>query len=131
MSAASTLLTAATLTLAIPFAAHADDYAGGAVKSMQTSKGEVLTDQNGMTLYTFDKDGKDASNCYDACAAKWPPLAADASAKADVPFSLVTRKDGSRQWAHEGRPLYLWQADKKPGDVTGDGVGGIWHVAKD
>jgi predicted lipoprotein with Yx(FWY)xxD motif len=35
------------------------------------------------------------------------------------------------QWAYNGRPLYLWQKDKKPGDVTGDGVGGVWHVAKE
>lgn len=29
------------------------------------------------------------------------------------------------------KPLYLWQMDKKPGDVTGDGVGGVWHTAKE
>jgi predicted lipoprotein with Yx(FWY)xxD motif len=28
-------------------------------------------------------------------------------------------------------PLYLWQGDKKPGDITGDGVGGVWHLAKE
>lgn len=27
-------------------------------------------------------------------------------------------------------PLYYWVKDKKPGDVTGDGVNGVWHVAK-
>ena len=121
---ATRLLMVSALILLSAAAAQA-----GSVMQGSTPKGHVLTNEKGMTLYTFDKDGKDASNCYDACAAKWPPLAADASAKADVPFSLVTRKDGSRQWAHEGRPLYLWQADKKPGDVTGDGVGGVWHTA--
>jgi predicted lipoprotein with Yx(FWY)xxD motif len=33
-------------------------------------------------------------------------------------------------WAYEGWPLYLWVKDTKPGDVTGDGVGGVWHAAK-
>lgn len=131
MSKSSTLFAAAITALALPPVVQAEDYAAGAIKTMQTTKGEVLTDEKGMTLYTFDKDGKDTSSCYDGCAAKWPPLTAEASAKAEAPFSLVTRKDGSKQWAHEGKPLYLWQSDKKPGDVTGDGVGGVWHVAKD
>ena len=38
--------------------ALADDYAGGAIKSMETAAGEILTDANGMTLYTFDKDSR-------------------------------------------------------------------------
>jgi predicted lipoprotein with Yx(FWY)xxD motif len=27
-------------------------------------------------------------------------------------------------------PLYLWVKDKAPGDVTGENVGEVWHVAK-
>ncbi len=127
----SALFLAAAATLGASFAAHAEDYASGAVKTMDTANGEILTDAKGMTLYIFDKDAMDTSNCYDDCAVKWPPLMADASAKADGEFTLIKRKDGSMQWAHEGMPLYLWQDDKKPGDVTGDGVGGVWHVAKD
>lgn len=34
---------------------------------------DYLTDQNGMTLYTFDKDRPGESNCYDQCALSWPP----------------------------------------------------------
>ena len=100
-------------------------------KSGDSAKGKVLTDAKGMTLYTFDKDAKDTSNCYDECAQKWPPLTAAADTAADGKYTQVARKDGSKQWAYDGRPLYLWQNDKKPGDVTGDGVGGIWHVAKE
>lgn len=126
----SLLLAAAVMAVTMPLA-HADDYAGGAIKSMETAKGEVLTNAKGMTLYTFDKDAKDTSNCYDECAQKWPPLTAAADTAADGKYTQVARKDGSKQWAYDGRPLYLWQNDKKPGDVTGDGVGGIWHVAKE
>lgn len=130
MSFRSILLASAVLAIAIP-AAKADDYAMGAVKSMKTSQGEILTDANGMTLYTYDKDVKDISNCYDKCAMNWPPLAAEAGAKTDGDYSVVERKDGSMQWAYEGKPLYLWIKDKAPGDMTGDGVGGVWHVAKE
>jgi len=126
----SLLLAAVAMAAVIPLA-HADDYASGAIKSMDTAKGEVLTDAKGMTLYTFDKDASGTSNCYDACATKWPPLAAEAGAAVDGKYTLGDRKDGSKKWAYDGKPLYLWQNDKKPGDVTGDGVGGVWHVAKE
>ncbi|ALN74656.1 hypothetical protein [Aureimonas sp. AU20] len=125
------LLVAGLMTLAAGPLAHAEDYAGGAVKEMKSEKGEILTDAKSMTLYTFDKDSGGVSACYDDCARKWPPLLASSDAKADGELTLVERKDGTRQWAHEGEPLYLWMNDKKPGDMTGDGVGGVWHVAKD
>src|SRR5262249_49917000 len=50
-------------------------------KTMDTKAGKVYTDDKGMTLYTFDKDGKGVSNCYDTCAKNWPPFAAAADAK--------------------------------------------------
>ncbi len=124
----SFLLATAALAVTLPLA-YADDYAGGAVKSMETANGEILTDANGMTLYTFDNDTAGTSNCYDACAANWPPLAAADGATAEGDYSVVTRKDGTMQWAYEGKPLYLWIKDKAPGDMTGDGVKGVWHVA--
>ncbi|MGN8186461.1 hypothetical protein ACTJLD_10810, partial [Burkholderia sp. 22088] len=36
----------------------------------------------------------------------------------------------SKQWAYRGRPLYRWKQDRKPGDAGGDGIGGMWHVAR-
>ncbi|MFD2261151.1 hypothetical protein [Chelativorans composti] len=44
-------------------------------------------------------------------------------------FSVIKRKDGTSQWAYNGKPLYLWAGDKKPGETSGDGVGGVWHIA--
>lgn len=88
----------------------------------------VLVDANNMTLYTFDKDAPGTSNCYDQCAINWPPAIAPSGAKAQDGFSIVTRKDGTTQWAYGGQPLYLWVNDAKPGDKTGDGVGGVWHI---
>jgi predicted lipoprotein with Yx(FWY)xxD motif len=41
------------------------------------------------------------------------------------------RTDGTLQWANEGKPLYTYANDKKPGDVTGDGMNGVWHVVRD
>ncbi len=95
-----------------------------------SSLGPILTDHNGMTLYTFDNDEPNKSNCYDDCAKNWPPLTATADAQPEGEWTIVERTDGTRMWAHDGKPLYLWVKDTKPGDVTGEGVGGVWHVAK-
>ena len=109
--------------------AFAEDYVGCAIKSTEIGGQEVLTDANGMTLYTFDKDTAGVSNCYDDCAVKWPPALADASATPDGDFTIVDRNDGTNMLAYKGMPLYLWVKDTKPGDTTGDGVGGVWHTA--
>ena len=113
--------------------AFAEDYLGGAVKSVDIGGKMVLTDASGMTLYTFDKDtaGDGKSVCNGDCAVKWPPLMAAADAKADGDFTIVTRDDGATMWAHKGWPLYYWYEDTKAGDISGDGVGGVWHLAID
>jgi predicted lipoprotein with Yx(FWY)xxD motif len=90
----------------------------------------VLTNPAGMTLYTFDKDAGGKSACNGPCATNWPPLMAAKGAKAEGEFTVIARDDGSPQWAHKGKPLYLWAKDAKPGDRTGDGFKNVWHVAK-
>jgi predicted lipoprotein with Yx(FWY)xxD motif len=98
---------------------------------VETAGGPVMAAaESGMTVYTFRKDAANQSNCYDDCAAKWPPFLAGASAKAEGALGLISRKDGSQQWAIDGKPLYFWAGDAKEGDATGDGVGGVWDVVR-
>ncbi|AYD01431.1 hypothetical protein [Neorhizobium sp. NCHU2750] len=99
-------------------------------KTAKTAKGDVLTGEKGMTLYTFKNDKAGTSNCNDKCAQNWPPAMAASDAKAEGAYSIITRKDGSKQWAKDGMPLYYWTKDMKEGDMTGDGMNGVWHVAK-
>lgn len=99
-------------------------------KAAATAKGPTLVDARDMTLYTFDKDPIGKSVCNGPCAANWPPLKASAGAMAPAGWSVVTRDDGAAQWAHNGKPLYTWSKDIKPGDISGDGfLNGAWHVA--
>jgi predicted lipoprotein with Yx(FWY)xxD motif len=88
-------------------------------------------DAKGMTLYTFDRDAGGKSACNGPCATNWPPLMAGADAKASGDWTVITRDDGSKQWAFKGKPLYAWSKDTKPGEMTGDNVNNVWHVAKD
>ena len=108
----------------------------GACAMMHSSpaktEGGVLVGPNSMTLYTFDKDaqGSGKSVCVDKCAVNWPPLKAGANDNGSGDWSVITRPDGSKQWAYKGWPLYYWIKDQKPGDKTGDDVGKVWHVVK-
>lgn len=92
----------------------------------------VLVGANGMTLYTFDKDaaGTGKSVCNGPCAQNWPPLTAAAGEASSGDWTVVTRDDGSKQWAYKGKPVYFWIKDQKPGDRSGDGVNGVWHLAR-
>lgn len=100
--------------------------------------GKIIVDGNGMTLYMYPNDTRNpsVSNCYDACAQRWPPLYLDASGKVDLKdsgldpkmFGTITRKDNTQQVTFNGWPLYYWANDKKPGDTLGFGVGDIWWV---
>jgi predicted lipoprotein with Yx(FWY)xxD motif len=90
----------------------------------------ILTDAKGMVLYTFAKDTPGQSACAGQCAANWPPLVAAADAEPSGDWTIITRADGTRQWAHQGRPLYAFVKDAKPGERSGDGLaGGAWKVA--
>ena len=95
-----------------------------------TNEGDVLVDQNGMTLYTFDRDSELRSVCNAQCAASWPPLIAAAGAKRAGRYAIIAREDGRRQWTYKGKPLYLWVKDQEPGDRSGDGVDNLWRVAR-
>ena len=93
----------------------------------------ALVAPSGMTLYTFDKDmansGKSA--CNGPCAALWPPMMATATDQPVGAYSIVTRDDGSRQWAYKGKPVYTYKPDQKAGDRTGDNFKDVWHIIKE
>jgi predicted lipoprotein with Yx(FWY)xxD motif len=119
-------LLASAAARAIPF-----DWVPAGIKAAAKGDGWVFADDRGMTLYTFDRDegspGK--SSCKGPCAAAWPAVTAPADATPRGPWTLVSREDGTLQWAYRGRPLYRYAADPFAGATYGDGVGTVWHVA--
>lgn len=121
-----------TLLIALGIAAATvwSAFAAEPAKMVDTKAGKVLATEAGMTLYTFDKDAKDKSNCDADCLKKWPAFLAASGAKAEGEWTLVKDATGKEMWAYEGKPLYTYVEDTKAGDVNGDGVGGVWHVAK-
>ena len=92
----------------------------------------TLIGPDGRTLYTFSRDvaGSGKSVCVETCATNWPPLGVAAAAQPRGDYTIITRADGSKQWAFRGMPLYYFIKDTKPGDEMGQGMGGVWNVAK-
>jgi predicted lipoprotein with Yx(FWY)xxD motif len=117
------LCSAALLAMAIA--------AGAQTMPAKKAADGTWTDAKGMTLYTFDRDAGGKSACNGPCATNWPPLMATGDAKASGDWTVMTRDDGSKQYAYKGKPLYTWSKDAKPGDKTGDGMNNVWHTAKD
>lgn len=104
----------------------------GVYKMVSKDKlGLVMTDLKGMTLYTYAKDTTGVSNCTGKCLANWPAYVAP-SQTSNLPenISVITRPDGTLQYAWKGMPLYYFVKDGDSGDAYGDGVGGVWSVIK-
>ncbi len=96
----------------------------------------VLVGQNGHTLYVFGADTSGVSNCTasNGCTGVWPPYAAPAgtTVPAGTSFTIITRGDGTLQWANSGAPLYEYSGDSASGQDNGNGItsfGGTWSTA--
>jgi predicted lipoprotein with Yx(FWY)xxD motif len=124
-----TLALAATITLGAG-AALAGQHGNKLVHSREYQGQVYVMYQNHMSLYTYDNDTVGVSNCIGACADTWIPAKLKKNAKLGESYSSIERADGTMQAAFRGMPLYLYAGDKKVGDIKGDGVGGVWKLAK-
>ncbi len=88
----------------------------------------ILADMNGLSIYTFDVDVDSNSTCYDACEKAWPPVLFSQEIVLGTSVGTTIRKDGSMQLTHNGKPIYYYVGDGAPGEINGDGLGGVWHI---
>ena len=99
-----------------------------------TVKGKSITaliSSQGLTLY-YNTSDTTSSVCSGGCASAWPPVLSP-SAPGSVTtlpgtLSLLTDANGS-QVTYNGHPLYTYSGDSAPGQINGEGIGGVWFVA--
>lgn len=60
------------------------------------------------------------SQCDAKCLETWRPVVAPAGAQAQDYWTILTRPDGTKQWAYRGYALYSFTGDQAPGDMKGD-----------
>ncbi len=93
----------------------------------------ILTNAQGMTLYYRTTDMPPATVCSGGCASAWPPLLVSGSntptSTTTLPGKLSVQTDANgTQVEYNGHPLYTFSGDTSPGQTTGEGFGGVWHV---
>ena len=107
---------------------------------LDNARGPIVATAKGMTLYRRDTsfhqpDGHGlpgsaaggpfvgramgTNSCKDDCLTTWRPFVPAANAQPSGYWEIMTRADGTRQWAYKGFALYTYTGDKKPGDKTG------------
>ncbi len=94
----------------------------------------LISEDNDLSLYTFDKDTLGVSNCSDvqgpneteSCIDRWPVYSTLDDSASGGDFGLATpHVDHSTYLQH---PLYYWFKDFVKGDVNGDNIGTVWHL---
>ena len=108
--------------------------AGAALAVAGSELGDIVVDGRGMTVYIFDRDtpGSGASACTGECLVEWPPVTTDTStpqvAGVGGEIGTIPGPDGTQQITVNGWPLYFYVDDTAPGEVDGQGEGGVWWV---
>jgi predicted lipoprotein with Yx(FWY)xxD motif len=110
--------------------------ADSAIAIRSTALGKILVDTNGRTLYLFEADKPNASNCTGACLSIWPALATSGKPMAGAgvvatKIGTIATSGGKRQVTYNSHPLYYYAGDQKPGDTSGqalDQFGAKWYV---
>ncbi|WP_295422045.1 c-type cytochrome [Sulfurovum sp.] len=82
-----------------------------------------LVDTDTMSLYTFDKDALNKSNCDAECQKIWPLFEGANTGSEDIKVL-----EGTDHLAYRKHPLYYFANDKAPGDVLGNNVKDVWHL---
>ena len=100
-----------------------------------TGIGLILDSSKGFTLYHLTTDTSSRTTCTGSCSQTWPPLLAVNGKAPIVPglmgtFGTLTRPDGTVQVTFDGKPLYMFAGDARPGQANGQGIGGVWFAVK-
>ena len=120
-----------TAATAAPATTAAQETSGTTVAVANNKLGDILVDGEGRTLYAFTKDQGDQSACSGECATNWPALTGTATAGTGAQASLLstaTQASGTDQVTYDGKLLYHFAGDAKPGDTNGQGVGTVWFA---
>ena len=117
-----TLASIATLSL-IGCGDSYDDTKKSAALKLLNRNANFLTDTEAKSLYVFDKDMLNKSNCDAECQKIWPLFEGANSGSEDVKVL-----EGTDHLAYRKHPLYYFHNDVKAGDIFGDNVKNVWHL---
>ncbi|WP_262696454.1 COG4315 family predicted lipoprotein [Kordiimonas aquimaris] len=88
--------------------------------------GRMIVTEDRYSVYSFEGDEPNKSNCYNSCLNNWTPVLASVSAVEQGKWTVIERSPGVRQWAFWGKPLYTYNLDTLGVSRIGSDVPG-WH----
>jgi predicted lipoprotein with Yx(FWY)xxD motif len=123
------------LGVGVGIAVAAPTTTAATVKTAHSSKyGTLLVTATGFTLYQLGSESKGTIKCTGSCAKIWPPLLLTGGAKpvagngvSQAKLGTIKRPDRGTQVTYNGKALYRFASDSKPGAVTGQNMDGF-HV---
>lgn len=96
---------------------------------VSTQTGRLLVLLDGPSVYTWDKDGPNTSNCDDICLKSWRPVAAPATVRQGRgEWGVIERSPGVKQWTFRKKPLYTRLADTRLHSFDGGDIPGWRNV---
>lgn len=117
--------------------ASASSTPGTMITTGDSEFGPMLFGADGQAIYIWEVEATATPECYDDCAAAWPPVLTDgapvaAGAVDQQLLGTTMRSDGFTQVTYGGHPLYFY-AHEGPGEVECHNVathGGLWWVVQ-
>ncbi len=91
-----------------------------------TITGRLVVNEEGYSVYSWDNDAPNKSNCIGDCARTWIPVAAPAAAQPQGDWTVIDRAPGVRQWAFREKPVYTYSDDTSRASLAGGDVPG-WN----
>jgi predicted lipoprotein with Yx(FWY)xxD motif len=95
-------------------------------KVTQVATGRMLSAFADVSVYTYDKDGPNKSNCDAACLRDWSPVVAPETTQPQGEWTVFERAPGIKQWAFRKQPLYIHNGDEGYHTMDGSDIPG-WH----
>lgn len=88
--------------------------------------GRLVSMRDGWSIYTYDGDSRNKSNCNDPCTEDWQPILAADYARPVGEWETFERSPGVRQWSFRGKPVYRRLNDDRTHAQDGGDIP-RWH----
>lgn len=98
-----------------------------------TRLGDIVVDDSKMSVYVYDQDEVGGpSRCEGSCLNSWEPVTTDSQSPQvdgiDAAIATIPAGDGAFQITVNGRPVYRYADDERPGDVLGQDLDSVWWL---
>ena len=97
-----------------------------ALSVVPTMTGRLVVNLDNFSVYAWDGDEPDKSNCHGECLTFWTPVPAPENVMELGGWTTFERAPGVNQWAFRGKPVYTYNYDRAARSFRGADVPG-WH----